>query len=101
MDLLDLWRGALSWRRLRVLIDMLPPASAYWRARHGAGDWTVTEYMLADLFDVSAAANWQRAGDPKARKPKAYPRPGVQEAKESAIERAARAMQARNKSRGR
>lgn len=79
---------------------MLPPASAYWRAAHGAGDWTPSDYIAADTFDVLAAANWQRVGDKHAKRPKAYPRPGVQEAKESAIERAARAMQARNKRRG-
>ena len=40
VDLLDLWRGTLSPRRVCVLINGLPPGSAYGRARGGAGAWS-------------------------------------------------------------
>ena len=32
VDLLDVHRGIMSWRRLRVLIQHLPPESATWTA---------------------------------------------------------------------
>lgn len=85
IDLLDLWRGELTWRRMAVLLRGLPPASAYWRARHESGDWTVAEYQRADLIDVLMAGNWQRAGDAKAARPKPYARPGVAEARDNLI----------------
>jgi hypothetical protein len=58
-----------------VILRNLPPTSAYWRARHGTGDWTPTEYVLADLWDVAVDANWQRANNRHAPRPKRYPRP--------------------------
>lgn len=80
----------MSWRLLRVVLDQLPSTSSYWRARHGSGDWTVHEYLLADLFDALALANWQRTGDAKAAHPKPYPRPHEATTREGVIERRAR-----------
>lgn len=76
IDLLDFWRGTLSPRRLEVLIRHLPPTSATKRAMlkwHHS-----TEDILADVFDVLAGANWQRAHSRErpVPYPKPYPRPG-------------------------
>jgi len=38
--------------------------------------WSVTDHLLAAVVDVLQAANWQRAGDSKAPRPKPIPRPG-------------------------
>ncbi len=40
MDLLDLWRGRLSWRRAAVLVSQLPPGSRLARAMGGHGAWS-------------------------------------------------------------
>lgn len=37
--------------------------------------WGVTDYLLAAAVDALNAANWQRAGDKKAHRPKPLPRP--------------------------
>ncbi|WP_322767684.1 hypothetical protein [Frankia sp. Cr1] len=53
MDLLDLYRGRLSWRRLRVIIRHLPADSALARELHGeSADWSRTDRLLADLVDI-------------------------------------------------
>lgn len=71
----------MTWRRCRVLVENLPPecATAYAvvgePARWGPSDW-----LLADIFDVLAAANWQRAGDKNRSRPKPYPRPRSKQA---------------------
>lgn len=72
-----MWRGRLSLRRLWVLIKNLPPNSAFVQAVVGGPHYT-ERAILADIFDVLAAANWQRGADPKnpPPKPKPYPRPG-------------------------
>lgn len=41
--------------------------------------WTLESQLLAHIGDVLAAANWQRAGDKRAQKPKPIPRPGVKD----------------------
>lgn len=35
--------------------------------------WGVTDYLLANVIDVLAGANWQRSG--KGQRPKPFPRP--------------------------
>jgi hypothetical protein len=37
--------------------------------------WTVGDHLTASVFDAINVGNWQRGGDPKARRPKAVPRP--------------------------
>lgn len=45
-------------------------------ALHGAAAaWTPAEYLLANVVDLLAAANWQRGGG-KGKKPKRVRRPG-------------------------
>jgi hypothetical protein len=62
VDLLDWHRGRLSSRRLRVLIEHLPPGSSLARAMHGeAAAWTTTEHLLAAVVDQLAVANWMFA----------------------------------------
>ncbi len=101
MDLRDLYRpdgGAsrLTWRRLQVLIDALPPESATKTAVRdstpadvvealashtpdGHGPWSHTDLLLAVVADQLAwltyAVYHSRGGKPK--KPEPYPRPGV------------------------
>lgn len=77
IDLADLLTGALSWRRLGVLVRRLPPGSATERSQRGeAGEWGYVEHLLATVVDLLAGANWQRAGDKKVKAPKPIPRPG-------------------------
>lgn len=81
IDILDFWRGTLSPRRLWVLLKHLSPRdSAFVRAAQpdtaAIAQWSATEYLLADLFDITAKAAF--------RSPKPYPRPA------EALERRAR-----------
>src|SRR5690606_36712855 len=67
------------------LIEHLPSESTYVAARRGGPEyreWTVTNAMLADLFDVTAVGNYmfQRVNfKGKPDPPEPYPRPGVQQ----------------------
>lgn len=45
LDLVDVFRGGLSWRKLEVVLEHLPEGSAYWAAR--AGDAEAAEDFLA------------------------------------------------------
>lgn len=112
MDLRDLWRGDLSFRRVKVLLDRLPDESCTWseirddltpeqmaeqqkavggKRKHGR--WSRTDMLLALLADRLDASNFlQRVhdaqGDKPARarvlkqKPTPLPRPGVVDEKE-------------------
>lgn len=78
-----MWTGAESLRHVGTLIRALPPESSLVTslppADRGTAPrvprWSYTDWILADVFDVLAAANWQRVGDNRAKKPKPYPRP--------------------------
>lgn len=84
VDLLDYYRGRLSARRLRVLLQHLPRDSALVRALHGeAAEWGLSEHLLAAAVDELAVANWLFASahtpehaDPPER-PRPLPRPGI------------------------
>lgn len=84
VDLLDRYRGRLSSRRLRVLIQHLPRDAALVRALHGEeAEWGLTEHLLAAAVDHLAAGNWLFAsahtpenGDPPPR-PDPIQRPGL------------------------
>lgn len=55
IDLGGLWRGELSVRRLVVLVRYLPPDAAVWSEQSGVDfGWSLTDYLLADLFHVLA-----------------------------------------------
>lgn len=78
MDLADLYRGRLTPRRLAVFIAGFPADSATARAVQGPTvRWTLTDQLLASVFDALAAISWQLGGDKHAPRPKPMPRPGV------------------------
>lgn len=58
-----------------VLIEQLPPGSAFARSLYGeAATWTPAAYLAAVVADLLASANWQRGGG-KGPRPKPIPRP--------------------------
>lgn len=59
----DLGTEALSWRDLFVLVRRWEkqPGTATAEAVHGER-WSVTDQLLAHVFDLLNLANWQRAG---------------------------------------
>ncbi|WP_438292260.1 hypothetical protein [Streptomyces sp. HUAS TT7] len=62
MDLLDWHRGAVSSRRLTVLVKHLPRDSAVNRDLHGeAVEWDASTHLLAATVDHLAVANWMTA----------------------------------------
>lgn len=84
MDLLDHYRGTLSARRLRVLVQHLPADSSLVRALHGEqAGWGLTDHLLATVVDQQAVANWlfvcanSGEGD-QPDPPTPLPRPGVE-----------------------
>ncbi|MFI6638172.1 hypothetical protein [Streptomyces sp. NPDC050504] len=85
MDLLDWHRGALTSRRLSVLVRHLPRESAFVREREGeAAQWSLTDHLLAATVDHLAIANWMFASvnrdedEPAPPAPDPVPRPGVE-----------------------
>lgn len=75
MRLRDLSTGDLTHRELISYIRYLPRDSAVGREIVGdAADWGLIEHRLADITDLLAGANWQRAGG-KGNKPKPIRRP--------------------------
>lgn len=62
-------------------LQHLPADAALNREREPDGVvWDLHAHLLAGVFDVLRQANWQRAGDKHATKPKPLPRPGVKDA---------------------
>ncbi|MBW1600900.1 hypothetical protein JJV70_02035 [Streptomyces sp. JJ66] len=83
-SLLELYRGELSWRELRVFLRYLPPDSATARSVDPDSGWTVDQHLLATVADsvrelthLTLVVN----ADPKKRRqikpPDPIPRPGV------------------------
>jgi hypothetical protein len=72
---LELGTPSLTWRHLGVLVRHLPAGSSLHRAMDpdGAG-WSVDSYLLANVIDLLAGANWQR-GNAGAKSPSQRPRP--------------------------
>lgn len=88
VDLLDLWRGSLSFRRVELLIRYLDPATSLTvRAANPdvaqMSSWNVTNYQLADLFDAFRGVHYKN--------PPPYPRPAavIRERSRTEIRRAA------------
>lgn len=75
MDILGVWRGEVSLRRVRVLIDTLGPGSALLRSFSADDGWGITDYLLAHLIDVASIGNWLQTDTKKSKKPKRFPRP--------------------------
>lgn len=63
VELTALWRGELTLRRLRVLIEHLPPDSASAHAVAGfdgaLASWSLTDVLLGRVSDELAALRWQ------------------------------------------
>lgn len=60
-----------------VIIRRSPRGSALYRERFpDDAEWGLQEQLLAAVFDVLQAGNWQRGGG-KGRRPEQLPRPGV------------------------
>jgi hypothetical protein len=90
--LLELYRGEMSWRELRVFLRYLPTDSATARAVRGATAdeeaWTLDRQLLASAVDAireNTFATVKLGGDPKKtgrlKPPRPIPRPGVEEPK--------------------
>lgn len=95
-SLLELYRGELSWRELRVFLRYLPPDSATARAMRGstpeADAWTLDRHLLATVVDAvreNTYAQIKLHGDPKKtsrlKPPDPIERPGVQVRKSSNV----------------
>jgi hypothetical protein len=95
-SLLELYRGEMSWRELRVFLRYLPPDSATARAVRGVTPeqeaWTLDRQLLASLVDAQRENTFAMVklhGDPKKTKrlrpPEPIPRPGVQAKKSNVI----------------
>jgi hypothetical protein len=57
VDLLDLYRGFLPYRRVCVIVAHLPPDAALWRVLHPDGRWTRAE-VLAAATERRVTALW-------------------------------------------
>lgn len=95
IDFRDLWRPTtvLTFRRLHVLLNGLPPESLWWTALRreapaqvtAAGDidgirWGTLHDLLAALIDATNGVQWTLASVNSKKKipaPKPFPRPGA------------------------
>jgi hypothetical protein len=90
IDLLGLWRGELSPRRLAALVSNLPRDAAVHRATYGErARWGDTEHLLADVVDLLQLLWWAQTkdGSKNRNRPKPLPRPGVTPPKDERTER--------------
>ncbi|MER6912235.1 hypothetical protein ABT354_11225 [Streptomyces sp. NPDC000594] len=84
VDLLDLWRGRLSLRRVHVLLQSLlkrPGRSAFLAALDASAEWSVTDHLIARLSDAAEVANFLfiKANSERSdglQLPEPIPRPG-------------------------
>jgi hypothetical protein len=88
VDLLDLWRGRLSLRRLNVLIGSLlrqAGRSVLAAAVDESAEWSESEYILARISDALDLSNWlfyqanSGEGAESVEAPTPLPRPGQEE----------------------
>lgn len=63
IDLVDLYRGELSLRKVHVLVTHLPHDSALVKTLSDAPVFGLTDYLLADLWVLLAKANFQDMPD--------------------------------------
>ena len=74
------WLGTdlLTWSDLHAIIRGAPSSSAIGRELAGPGAaWSLLEHLTAVLIDAVNMGNWQRQGDPYARRPDPIKRPGA------------------------
>ncbi|WP_431784323.1 hypothetical protein [Streptomyces chumphonensis] len=71
------WRGEITLRLLRVMVENLPPDSATARARAGH-DWQHVDYAAADTVDLLAMllTQFSNAHRAKDQPPMPMPEPG-------------------------
>ncbi|GHH57905.1 hypothetical protein [Streptomyces candidus] len=88
-SLLELYRGEMSWRELRVFLRFLPPESATARAINPDSAWTLDRHLQAAVADNTAFLNALTIyvnSDPKKRgrfkPPDPITRPGVEPRRE-------------------
>lgn len=76
LTLENLGTEGLTWYDLGVFVQMVQYEhdSALARELHGQV-WSIEGQIMANVYDVLALANWQRAGKKHAPKPKRLPRP--------------------------
>lgn len=93
VDLCDLWRGALSLRKLRVLIEYLPndcaSARAIARVDGPLAQWSISDALLARAVDELAAFRWQWESahiDPKRQRQRKAPESVVPREKRARID---------------
>ncbi|MEV6551747.1 hypothetical protein AB0M57_23955 [Streptomyces sp. NPDC051597] len=87
VDLLDLWRGRLSIRRVGVLIASLckkPGRSALLAAVNESSAWDTTDHLLARISDAIELSNYffiqaNSSEDTGLEPPTPLPRPGQPE----------------------
>lgn len=95
-SLLELYRGEMSWRELRVFLRFLPHDSATHRSVHPESReetfWTPDRHLLATIVDSvreNTFATVKLGGDPKKtarlKPPKPIPRPGVKQPKDAKV----------------
>lgn len=83
-DLLDMWRGKLSPRKVDVLIRGLPVDSATRMAMNDRKPlWTDTDFLLAAVIDATNNVAWTVANKDVPKKdwgklPEPFPRPGME-----------------------
>lgn len=88
-SLLELYRGEMSWRELKVFLRFLPPESATARSVRGStaeeDAWTLDRQLLAAAVDAireNTFATVRLGGNPKKtsrlKPPEPIERPGVQ-----------------------
>jgi hypothetical protein len=66
VDLRDLWRGGLSLRRLSILVENMPADSSVWAVLNGVErGWTLTDFLLADVFHALSGAPHPSRPKPK------------------------------------
>lgn len=95
-SLLELYRGEMSWRELRVFLRYLPTDSATARTVRGSTPeedaWTLVPQLLASVVDAVRENTFTAIklhGDPKKtgrlKPPDPIPRPGVEQTKKSNV----------------
>lgn len=83
----------MSWWDLKCIIRHLPRDSALFRVQHPDDwQWDLDAHLLAGLFDLLQGANWQRAGNPRAKRPEPLERPGVKRSGEGRVVKPKKAL---------
>jgi hypothetical protein len=82
-QLTEFWAGRMTWRRLAVLVENLPPEAATTQEldQAGATRWTQNTELLAAVVDELKTWRWEYAASntpkntAKPPRPEPFPRP--------------------------